>query len=517
MKLADTALLATAKLKLRKRRLVVSAATIGVLFGVVIALLVISSSFIRSFDRVSGELFNGDTYVVATESIADYNNPSVFARAKELYDASTERNKQYPLLTKDQYGTPTDPTLDRTNTFAQEAMAEFRDQAALKAEANTKSKSNKHGGEVVSRIDELTVKDGTVAIDALRDISGTPGSRLTVLPASVLRSIVVHEPKKDVVPVIIYASYAERIMSLPPLAKNASADERTDRLQYVYAHAPGVTFNGGLLRESDADTDQITYQIIGIIPDNSTAGASTGNGTDVLDAVMSSIKNNSLYDMIIPDSFVNSTVRLYYQQNTMPLFNTVDFLVKFTNLEDVSMFNEKNNCSNPANGCNDFYVTEFITSRIALKNFTNILNTFVVWTALFFTVVAVFIMVGVLSRIIDDERQATAIYRAVGASKPNIRNIYLFYTMIICLATVIVSLLVGYVMAISVHLAYAEKLTQSARELAGVTSLTHGVWLAGFDIRILIVVVTIFVVGVLAILLTYDKVFTKNIAIDIKE
>src|SRR5690606_17907397 len=126
--------------------------------------------------------------------------------------------------------------------------------------------------------------------------------------------------------------------------------------------------------------------------------------------------NGSYYGMIIPQDFINDEVLKYYEYNQVPLFENVNFMVRFSDAKSAASFTADNSCHYIDNNCDNFFASELITSRIALYNLSDTINKLIASIALFFCLIAVLIMSGTLSRIIDDEKQTTAVYRAVGAS-----------------------------------------------------------------------------------------------------
>lgn len=515
MKISDTLTLAVAKIKIRKRRAIISSLTISLLFGVIIMILVVFGSFIRSFDELSSSLFDGQTYTAVAENIPSYNNQTTFARAKELYDSSISPDKQYPILIEDQLGNTVDPYLDRDNEFAKVAISEFQSQESKNAKGHVQNLVKEYGGDLVSEISELNIKKGIVGISSLDQSNSSAGNKLTVISDEVLGGLVIYQPQDDVIPVIVYTSYAEDILDLEPLPKNSSLEEKHDRLNFLYQHAPGTTFSGTATDE--LISYNIDYQIVGLVPNEDQISTNSGSNINLPSVLLASITNSSYYDMLIPSSFVNSEVLNYYQKADLSLLGTADFMVKFGDASDASSFIRENSCNYTENNCSDLYMSEFITSRVALYDIAELANAFITYIALFFGLIATFIMIGTLSRVIDDERQATAIYRAVGASKSNIRQIYFIYTLILSALSALFALVIGLAGSVLLHLFYADSLTLSAYSLYGIVESSNQVYLTGFDARILGVLVAIFIAGLISVLLSNDKITSKNIVKDIKD
>lgn len=521
MKLPDLAMLTMAKLRVRKRRTIISALTISLLFGIIIAALVVSNSFMKSINVLSGELFDGNTYIAVAKNIPSYDNANVFAKAKELYDASDETQKEFPIITQDDTGGSTSPYLDTGNEFARQAISEFREQQKKSAHQFIDKLAGDYGGTVVSEVGELTPKNNAIvtisAFESTVQENSTSDSSIAILSNDVLGDVVMHQPQANVVPVVIYASHAEKVLGLKLLPNDATASERHDRLNYIHQHAPGVIFEGELSNQANEEQKTVRYQIVGTVPDNEQLRTGAKDKANLVDIALSSLSNGSYYGMIIPGDFISETVLDYYEYTQVPLFDNVNFMVKFNDAKSASSFMRDNSCHYIANSCDDFFASEFITSSATIYHLTETARKLIGVIALFFCIVAVCIMTGMLGRIIEEEKQATAIYRAIGASKLDIRKIYIAYVGVLCIMTASFALLIGYGTATILHILYAKNIETGVQNLYGVTELDHDVWLIGLDVYALGVVVVIFAAGILSMLLSIDKLTSKSIINDIKD
>lgn len=518
MKLADTVTLAMSKYKLRRRRTIVASVTMGILFGIVIAILVISNNLVTSMDRMSSELFHGKIYVTASENINSQEGLAVINKAKELYENSVEPNKSYPLLTTDQYGNTITPTLDKNNPIARKAISQIRSTEVERVKKLLEETLEQYNGTIMSPIGMLSPK-GTdiISIDSLVGHENTYNTPLTVLPTSMLKSLTTHQTSKDAIPVIVYSSYAKDILKLNSLPQNATQKELYKQAEYIREHAPGATFTGSVIKENKQEKQSILFQIVGVIPDNGQISTGDPDSNSLVDAALSSLTNSSRYGMITPLESTPPLLISYYEPTPVPLFDTADFIVSFNNVEDATKFIHEKSCLYVVNSCTDFFATEFITSRVALRDLSDTFNKIILWVAVFFCIIAILIMTGTLARIIDDERQSTAIYRALGATKKDVRKIYVAYSLIFCTLASLTALVIGYSLALIAHLSYAESISNSAKNVYGLAPTDDGIWLIGGDVRILVIVAIIFITGIFATLLMSAKIVSKDIIKDIKE
>lgn len=510
MRLKDVSVLATAKLRVRKRRTIITSLTISLLFGVVIALLVVSGSLLQSLKTFNSELFSGDTFLHASTKLDSPDNPDTLLHAKKLYQKSKNLDKRSPI-------DPATKQLDRTNPFAKKAIKDFQAKQTEQVKQHLAGLVEDYHGTLISATKQLTTRSDIISIDSLRGHRNSPGSQLTVVPDSVLGNIVQYKtPQSDVVPVVVYASYAGDILDLKPLAKGASPKERGSRLNYIYNNAPGTRFAGQIKDATSHDDHSINYQIIGVLPDDQQLSTGTNSSVNMFDILLSSLTNGSHDGMVIPTSLVGSSVLKNYQYtDTLPL-GYADFIIRFKEVNDATDFAHTHDCSYVENNCDDLHVSEFITSRIALSDMADIINKVIVYIAVFFSLVAVFIMTGMLSQIISEEKQTTAIYRAVGASRMNIGTIYTLYVIIFSALSALFAVGVGYVIALALHLKYAGELTLGAKNLYGVASTTHGIALIGLDLRVLLIVAVMLAIGLIVVLLSLNKMIAKSIVRDVK-
>ena len=94
-----------------------------------------------------------------------------------------------------------------------------------------------------------------------------------------------------------------------------------------------------------------------------------------------------------------------------------------------------------------------------------------------------------VSRIMAENRKETAVYRAMGAKRRDIAHIYVVYIMLIALRVVLVSAIVGIVIALAVDYSYGRTLTDTAATAFGIIDRAPAVRLFNVDSSLLLVVV----------------------------
>ena len=129
MKLEYTIKLVKAKLKARKRRTILTVLASSLLFGVVLSGIFISQGLVASMLSRAHNLLGDKIYIGATFSSGEFNSQTgetnseitmkTTQRALELYENSTNENKQYPNIEMP----PLAPYLDSSNPFTIQAVA----------------------------------------------------------------------------------------------------------------------------------------------------------------------------------------------------------------------------------------------------------------------------------------------------------------------------------------------------------------------------------------------------------
>lgn len=149
-----------------------------------------------------------------------------------------------------------------------------------------------------------------------------------------------------------------------------------------------------------------------------------------------------------------------------------------------------------------FSVQPYGSSSVALADFKKVFNKVFTIAALVAAAVAAIIMMGTVGRIIADSRRETAVFRAIGAKRSDIAQIYLTYVVILSLLVVAVSLALGLLAAHLVNHHYSETFSVDALLAFNVSDLSQRIVLIKFYARDVLYVVGLVVgVSILAALL----------------
>ncbi len=91
------------------------------------------------------------------------------------------------------------------------------------------------------------------------------------------------------------------------------------------------------------------------------------------------------------------------------------------------------------------------------------LKPIIMWTFIGVTIIAAFILLIIISRTIADSRKESAVFRALGATRLDISQIYFVYTMIVALLTALFSIAAGLIVVYIADNVFASQITATLR------------------------------------------------------
>lgn len=206
----------------------------------------------------------------------------------------------------------------------------------------------------------------------------------------------------------------------------------------------------------------LTFRIVGVVPDDSNASASSVQ--QILQSLLSSSVGNGWYT---PAAVVDTdpVIRTLFESSS-PLSGVMpQYYAELDSADNARKFIDEQNCSpdfsvtfstpagsysdvpNPFQKCKDegkyFALAAFGSNSIALDEFERGFNKFFRIFVIIVMVIASLILMGIIARIIADSRRETAVFRAIGAKRLDIAQIYLTYVVIICICIATLATLAG--------------------------------------------------------------------------
>ena len=239
---------------------------------------------------------------------------------------------------------------------------------------------------------------------------------------------------------------------------------------------------------------KFTFRIVGLQPDQNTGGNKT-TMSDLLEDIVGSSLNTAL---TIPAGMLNKlpdsagVKALLFPPGTSPFgFSPTSYFVEFSNAQDARNFiNHKSCTTGPSGRCGTkakpFGLTAYGTNSIAIQDLKHKFVHFFLLAALVVIAIALVIMGGTVGRMIADGRRETAVFRAIGAKRLDIADIYTVYTLCLSLYVALFALAAGLAAAFAFDHHFWKSTTVQAQLLFGASdssrtfhffALTPYIWL----------------------------------------
>ncbi len=228
----------------------------------------------------------------------------------------------------------------------------------------------------------------------------------------------------------------------------------------------------------------VSFRVIGVLPEPPAFGASVVTGL-VSSLVGSSLGYQSYW--FTPIELEESTPALKQNFsgdiNMMNPYENSPF-VEFPSADLAKQFIDKENCNpdfgnisistgsvgapgdDPFAECAKqgkvFQLIPYGSNSLALESVKNGFGKFFRVAALVVAIIAAIIMIGTVGRIIADSRRETAVFRAIGAKKFDIAQIYVLYTIILSVLICLFAVVVGYGLSQFIEGRYASEFTLQA-------------------------------------------------------
>lgn len=215
----------------------------------------------------------------------------------------------------------------------------------------------------------------------------------------------------------------------------------------------------------------LKFRIVGIVPDYDMNTGAVSVGQIVRSLVTSSLgggwytpidqaETNPLIKSVFTPSIYNSPT--FYAE-----FNTADAARKFIDKENCAIDYSKLGANNdPLALCMEqgkaFTVNAYGSNSLALESAKKDFGKFFGFAALAVSAIACIIMMGTVGRMIADSRRETAVFRAIGAKKIDISQIYIIYVIFLSLLIAVFALAVGLAFAMYVDYRYSAEVTIEA-------------------------------------------------------
>ncbi len=226
----------------------------------------------------------------------------------------------------------------------------------------------------------------------------------------------------------------------------------------------------------------VTFRLVGIVPDDQHQNAA-GVNQIVGSLVVSSLGPN--WYSPTEEAFKNPLIAELFSDPSSQIFgNRPTYYAEFNTADDARKYIDRQNCSpdfsvfedkamstpadlpDPMKACNEagkyFGLSPFGSNSLALESAKKQFAKFFMLAALAVAVIGAIIMMGTVGRMIADSRRETAVFRAIGAKRMDIAQIYLLYTAILSLLISGFAVLGGAVAAMIVQHRLGQEITVQA-------------------------------------------------------
>lgn len=230
-----------------------------------------------------------------------------------------------------------------------------------------------------------------------------------------------------------------------------------------------------LFGEQPAVESSVRFRVVGLVPDADYSMAM--NATQIIKSLVTSTLGSGWYAPL-EAAQQNPTVKgLFFKEATA---NTAPrgYYAEFKTAAAARSFIDNENCEpdynnydpsslqNPAQKCLDagkpFGVTAYGSNSLGLESAQRGFNKIFSLVGVGIAVIASLIMMGTVGKMIADSRRETAVFRAIGAKKLDIAQIYILYTIFLSVLITIFALLVGLLAALWANAQWSAEVTQQA-------------------------------------------------------
>lgn len=201
---------------------------------------------------------------------------------------------------------------------------------------------------------------------------------------------------------------------------------------------------------------------------------------------------SELVDASIQENFISKQT-----DDTMSSYMTTANLVEFSSAADAKKFVSEQACTG-MDCMTKPNISYFGSNSVLLENIVDGLAQALLIAGLIVSVIAAVLMMGMVGRVITDSRRETAVFRAIGAKRNDIRLMYTLYVLTFSLIIAAIAVSIGFALASAYNASVVDSLTTSARlmfietrETAAFTIV--GVWPEALVLTVGVIVLTGFV------------------------
>lgn len=292
--------------------------------------------------------------------------------------------------------------------------------------------------------------------------------------------IAAHKNKKEYrQPDLVYGVPAKACEPVPVIRDVRINQEKT-------ADGKQLAFDQAFGKELPAQ-EILLFRVVGVVPDAEL-------DRSAIESLTGSILNSSLgAGWFVPTDQIEQ--KLVIKKLFTDPTSFQNNLVEFASADMARAFMKKEQCSfdpdyrpgvNPAQACIDagkyFSLSAYGSNSLAIEEVRAGFNRVLSIAALVVAGIAALIMMGTVGKMIADGRRETAVFRAIGAKKLDIAQIYVLYVTCISLLILLFALVLGFVISLIADAKWSESLTYQALLAYNVQDLDKTLHLYGLHL-----------------------------------
>ncbi|NTW61650.1 ABC transporter permease [Candidatus Saccharibacteria bacterium] len=252
--------------------------------------------------------------------------------------------------------------------------------------------------------------------------------------------------KNYIEPALTYALPIDANACAPATVKRdiRTADEKKQ-------DAKQIEFNQMFGQETEPFQKKLIFRVVGLSPEGFNAGNMSNIGGLILNITSTNLMSSWIVPQKLFDAMPNNAdlnfIKPGYNSDKLDYFDYSQMykseIVEFGGIDELKNFVVKE-------GCDNFYcdggktIYYFGNNSVLIGEIKDQAAKYLGYAALVITVIAVIILMSMIGRVISDSRRETAVFRAIGARRSDIRLIYFSYTLMLSIIVAIVSLGIGY-------------------------------------------------------------------------
>ena len=271
--------------------------------------------------------------------------------------------------------------------------------------------------------------------------------------------------------------------------------------------------------EQEATQKKITLRVVGLA-----SGTPDYTSIDSLSSLFLMFGGSSLSGVwVIPSELVDDSIQeKIIPQAESQAYSDVSFrignLVEFKSAEDQRKFMDNESCGNGWCGDSKPYITPFGSNSVLIDDIYKQLARGLLIAVGVVASIAAVLMMGMVGRVVADSRRETAVFRAIGARRNDIRAIYVMYTTAFSFIVALSAIALGTLAAAIISAMTTDSMTTTMHLLHVESRETAPVSLVGFWPEALALVIAVMVfVGLFAMLLPLSRNLARNPLKDMRD